>query len=349
MMLSEMVSKVRAMPWLLVIAGLLAVPARGETVAGLVNAGNRLFEKGAFDQALAEYQQAAEAADTPSAVILHNLARTHLALGDREAAEALWRDAAKSNDHHVASRARFNLGTLRYQRALEQRAAGAIQAASSAIDIAIRDFRQAIALQPQFDDARANLELAYRLRRELQAAAAAEQSQAPSESSAAEDEQDERDENAARDRRDEDGAGDQSEESDGQEQSDAEAEDASTSLANRQAPQQATPPEDGAQPGDAAEAQTPNEPSSGQMSPPDASTQPAPEPSPANDGPIDPASLREEPDATQPVEGAPLTSQQIQRLLQLVRDRDRARREYLRAVERLQAQQQKPTPVEKDW
>lgn len=109
------------------------------------NAANELLRQGRAQDALRVYQ-AAQVAEPDQPVYYFNAAAALAELGQYETAELALRQAIQRGDTALQAAAHYNLGNL----ALAQ----------ADYEAAIQAYQQAILLQPDFEDARFNLELA---------------------------------------------------------------------------------------------------------------------------------------------------------------------------------------------
>jgi tetratricopeptide (TPR) repeat protein len=142
-------------------AGLLALlPILGADQAEVaVREGNALYRSGQYEAALRQYDAAAR--ELPdSSVIEFN--RGNALFKSREEEQALDRylAALASDDPALASRAKYNIGVIKYRQALA--AAQRYEDALTLAQAAIGYFRDSLRLDGGFADARYNLELAYR-------------------------------------------------------------------------------------------------------------------------------------------------------------------------------------------
>jgi Ca-activated chloride channel family protein len=135
-----------------------------------VRAGNQLYQAGQYEAALRAYRAAAEAlpeASPGAATVEFNqgnaLFKTHVE------GEALDRylAALTTDDPGLAGRAKYNIGVIKYRQALA--AAQRYEDALTLAQAAVRYFRESLELDPGLGDARYNLELAYRLQRQIEA------------------------------------------------------------------------------------------------------------------------------------------------------------------------------------
>ena len=148
-------------------AGLLALlPILGADQAELaVREGNVLFQSGQYKAALRQYEAAAERMPE-SSVIEFN--RGNALFKNREQEQALDRylAALATDDPALASRAKYNIGVIKYRQALA--AAQRYEDALTLTRAAIGYFRDSLRLDGGYADARYNLELAYRFHHRLE-------------------------------------------------------------------------------------------------------------------------------------------------------------------------------------
>lgn len=141
---------------------------------GLVWAGWAALQWRATDRAAEELAQlvagqdlaTVERGDAPPEVRLGRafyLART----GQEQEAEDLLDYLATHGEYEVRRLAYFNLGNLRLREALAKLEAGAPDQATPLVDMAKSSYREALVLNPDFWDAKYNLELAMRLLPEM--------------------------------------------------------------------------------------------------------------------------------------------------------------------------------------
>lgn len=335
-----------AAAWLRAAAcvAVLATNVSADSPREAIEKGNALYAAGRYAEALDEYNRIADPPlDSLAAEWLSNRAAAHFKLGQYEQARDLWVRAAAMRDAAFEARCRYNLGTIGYREVLDAighppAAAGApvsrpgasglpaapipdapasvpLNAVLERIDAAMSHFRDALQLDPSLVDARANLELANQLRQQLLEHATSQPQSQPSPESQNEQRPDEnRQESSSSQPSSQPDQGEPSSES-----------------------QPATQPESQpqSQPSDAAEPQPESQPAS--------ESQPAPEPAdePESTSQPQPPPGEDEPPAGRPSELAP---EQVQRMLQQVRDAERLRRQALKAREAA-----KHKPVEKDW
>ena len=137
----------------------------------LVAQGNAEFAAGRYREALDLYERAAQLPGGADSVeLLHNRAAAHFKLGQRNEARELWARARERGDASLEARMRYNLGNLEYAEALDalQQPQPGVEAAQEHLARAVEQYRGALRLDPSLSDARANLELSHQLRRQLE-------------------------------------------------------------------------------------------------------------------------------------------------------------------------------------
>ncbi|MBU0638708.1 MAG: hypothetical protein KKB50_07580 [Planctomycetes bacterium] len=286
-----------------------AALADEQTPRALITQGNGHFAAGRYAEALVAYQQASDAADGLFAgELLHNRAAANFKLGQIDEARELWVRAAALQDAAFEAAARYNLGNCDYAEALKVVQAQDVQGALGLLERAAAQYRDAIRLDPQFMNARANLELTQLLKQQLEQLPTTQpQSQSQSGTTQQQDQQNQSSSQPSSQPQDSNGEGNQ----------------------QQQDQQQSTQPSEQQQPTSQPEPeQSPDEqPPSSQPA-----AQPESQPSAGEDeGELPPVPVN-------------MTRAEAERLLQLIRERERARREEL--ARRAAAQQK---AVERDW
>ena len=149
--------------WAVVLALLPILGADQAEIA--VREGNALFQSGQYEAALRQYEAAAEQLPD-SSVIEFN--RGNALFKNREQEQALDRylAALATDDPALASRAKYNIGVIKYRQALA--AAQRYEDALTLTQAAIGYFRDSLRLDGGYADARYNLELAYRFHHRLE-------------------------------------------------------------------------------------------------------------------------------------------------------------------------------------
>lgn len=138
------------------LLGLLALDRRS------LERANRLYRAGRVEASVELYRIRA-AGGRADPVAAYGLGTALLARGDPAAARPL-RRAAEAADSALRQRAHYNLG---YHHLVRAEDAGESLAALEALEAAVRHGRSAVALDPDDEDARWNLELAERRLEEL--------------------------------------------------------------------------------------------------------------------------------------------------------------------------------------
>ncbi len=332
---SELLARLCSAQRSLLIFGLLllgASPLLAESVRERIRSGNEHFAAGRFDEALRAYQQAAGAARPEyEAELLHNQAAAHFKLGGLDEARELWVRAAALRDPAFEASIRYNLGNVHYAEALSAFDQQQVQPALSSLQQAGDYYRDALKLDPRLANARANLELADQLRRKLQESATSQpQSQPQSQPTDQQDNQ-----NPASQPTSQPNPQSQSQPSNKQEGQDGnpQGDPEGDSQDSQDGADDVQPQEQAQQPD--------TQPSEDQpQTQPAAQTQPA-QTQPAQTQPADEQQPQQGEPRGQPIQ---LTPEDAERLLQKVRDAEKARRQVL-----LLREMQKHRPVERDW
>ncbi len=163
-------------------AGLLALlPILGSDQAErAVHEGNLLYRSGQYRAALDHYEAAAALRPESAAIRFDQGAALFKTLNQEQALDRFLA-ALGADDPKLAGRANYNVGVIKYRQALA--AAHEVADALPLTQAAVRYFRASLALDVARDDARYNLELAYRFQHRLEQQASREQqdAQKPSE------------------------------------------------------------------------------------------------------------------------------------------------------------------------
>ena len=132
-----------------------------------INLANQLVREGRIDEALEAYRSVVPNPETKHQLD-YNYAVAQYRKGDIQAARALFTEAATSPDQILSATARYNLGNCFYSEALaaveNQDKATAVELLHQAID----NYRGSLSSDPHQVDARANIELAVALIKQLQ-------------------------------------------------------------------------------------------------------------------------------------------------------------------------------------
>ncbi len=154
--------KIRATVLSLILSAV--VTATAGDVRDVIKRGNAHFEQGRYEEALAAFDEAAENTDESlRAELLHNRAAAQFKLGRIDDARELWVRSLPTRDAPFEARGRYNLGNCDYADALAALEAQDANKALELLDVAAKQYRKAIRLDPELADARANLELTHRL------------------------------------------------------------------------------------------------------------------------------------------------------------------------------------------
>ena len=129
-----------------------------------VEEGNALYRAGQYEAALHEYEMAAEIMPDAAEIAL-NQGNAWFRRFDYDQAFERYLAALDTLDPYVASRVKYNLGVVKYHQALD--AMQSFQDALTETRSAIEYYRDSLQLDPNLQDARYNLELAYRLLRRI--------------------------------------------------------------------------------------------------------------------------------------------------------------------------------------
>ncbi|MCH7871065.1 MAG: tetratricopeptide repeat protein, partial [Planctomycetes bacterium] len=145
----------------LALALIAVLAATDGDVRDALERGNAHFEQGLYQEALDAFDEAAESADESlRAELLHNRAAAQFKLGHTDDARELWVRSLPIRDEPFEARGRYNLGNCDYADALAALEAQDANKALELLDVATDQYRQAIRLDPELANARANLELA---------------------------------------------------------------------------------------------------------------------------------------------------------------------------------------------
>jgi tetratricopeptide (TPR) repeat protein len=146
--------------WVFCIAGLLGfqTPVLAASTHQLVAKGNALFSAGKYDEALEVYEKA-EVNAPESPYLYFNKGTALYKKGDYAAAnEAFQQAALKSKDMALESKSKFNLGLCAVREAERQQDSD-LNKALDAYGKSIQYFREALELDPNFQEAAENIEL----------------------------------------------------------------------------------------------------------------------------------------------------------------------------------------------
>lgn len=130
-----------------------------------VEEGNALYRVGQYEAALGEYAIAAEVLPDAPEIAL-NQGNAWFRRFDYDQALEHYLSALDTRDPYLAGRVQYNLGVVKYQQALD--AMQTFQDALTETRSAIEYFRDSLRMDPNLEDARYNLELAYDLLRRIE-------------------------------------------------------------------------------------------------------------------------------------------------------------------------------------
>src|SRR3989339_221611 len=128
---------------LIVFPLLLTAAPAFSSVRSALNAGNRLYKKGAFDQSLEKYREA-EIKNPGHPAVNFNKGDALYKLEDYDGASNAWRAAARPGNPVLESAVEYNLGTNAYHQ--------------GKTDEAVNHYKKALLLNPNDEDAKYNLE-----------------------------------------------------------------------------------------------------------------------------------------------------------------------------------------------
>ncbi|TWT44129.1 photosystem I assembly protein Ycf3 [Phycisphaerae bacterium RAS1] len=327
-------------PWLvLLIIGAAGGASAAESPRELSKRGNDEFAAGRFKEALESYNKAAELAEksgAASAELLHNRAAAHFKLGETAEARELWVKALALRDAAYEARCRYNLGNCDYAEALAAAQGGDAKKALEHLGRAADQYRDAIKLDAGFSNARANLELTQQLKTMIEQQA---QTQPSSQSTQGDKNQKGESQPSSQDPPQQ-GEGDQQQSQD--QQSSSQPSSQQQGEQSEEQDQEQGQQESQSQPSD--EPKEPPKPDAEQSQGPD--SQPAEsQPAQARQAQSQPAAKEEDQqDSDQAKQPLRMSKQEAERLLQMVRDLEKKRREAIQRRERA-----KQKPVDKDW
>ncbi len=295
--------------------------ANAESPRELIQQGNQHYAGGRYAEALKCYEQAAAGQVSPPPELLHDLAAAHFKLGQLEEARDLWVRIKEAGDASCEARTRYNLGNCDYAEALTA-APQNPQQALDRLGEAADQYRAALQLNPRLTDARANLELAQRLKQQIEEQMQNQPQTQPSQKQKKKGQQQ---------------PSSQPQQSQPSEQSqESEQDQSATSPPAQSQPAQQSKPQEAQENEEEQQRDQNQQPQSEQDQQPAPETQPKTQPAQTQ-----PAQNEQGVNEAVPIH---LTREQAERLLQMIRDAEKARREKL-------AQQRTATqrPVERDW
>lgn len=314
--------------WLLSTALLLLVPVTqaAETGRDLILQGNQHYAAGQYSEALKCYEAAAaRGAVAGSAELQHDRAAALFKLGQVDEARDLWVRLKESQDAAFEARTRYNLGNCDYADALT----AAQQDGQKAVKLlgqAAEQYREALRLDPALNDARANLELTQLLKRQIEEQQQNQQQDQQQNQDSQDQQKQDQEKSSTQPSKSQQSEKDQKDDESKREQSETQP---SQPPESQKSSEEQESKEDQESKDQSQQQQQEKQPPQSQPS-----TQPAAaESQPAEEG--------EDKNPPVPIE---MTRAQAERLLQMIRDAEKARREKL-AQERMSRQK----PVERDW
>ncbi len=159
---------VAVVPLVVATATILAFGQNAPIVdsATTINSANELVRSGDVDKAIETYQTVTPS-DPNREHLNYNLAVAQYRKGDIENSSSAFNDLAAASDTKIAANSRYNLGNCNYAKALSV-AEQDSQATIELLREAISNYRSSLKLDATQSDARANIELAAELIRQLE-------------------------------------------------------------------------------------------------------------------------------------------------------------------------------------
>lgn len=137
-----------------------------KSAADWIAEGNAQYREGRYVDALEAYNEA-ELAKAPPATVAFNRGLAHYALGEPDKAAAEFGDAMLGGDRELEARSRFNLGNCSYATALKQQQENP-KAAIESLKRAISHYADTMEMLPGDEPTAENMQLAQSLIRQLQ-------------------------------------------------------------------------------------------------------------------------------------------------------------------------------------
>ena len=149
----------------IVALGVFPLLAHAESAYDAVQHGNTLYQEQQYEEAARQYATAAEQLPGKAEIQFN---QGNAAYKQQDYADALnyFTQALNTADPMLESRTKYNLGNVKYQQALQAMANP--KDAIPHVQSAMTYYRDSLDADPQQPEARYNLELAYRLLRQLQ-------------------------------------------------------------------------------------------------------------------------------------------------------------------------------------
>jgi Ca-activated chloride channel homolog len=130
-----------------------------------VEQGGQAFARGDYAGAAEAYAKAQET-DPDSAEVAYNLGVAYYKQGELAKAKKFFSTALNTRDVELEARSKFNLGNVAYRQGLAKRSSA--PEAVQLLQTAIAHYRDALDVRSEDEDARVNIELAQRLIQDLQ-------------------------------------------------------------------------------------------------------------------------------------------------------------------------------------
>ncbi len=201
----------RALTAAIVVILAMVAMVRGEqrSARGWVAQANEAYRAGQFEEALRAYNEAE--VDLPeSPEVAYNQGLAKFKLGDFAGARNAFMRALGTRDIDLEAGAKYNLGNVAYASALEKMSD--LQEAVELLKQSIGHYRDALEIAPSDEDARANIELAQLLIKDLLDKLKKEQEQQQQENQDQQENQEQQqDQQEQGDQQEDDGEGDQEE------------------------------------------------------------------------------------------------------------------------------------------
>lgn len=318
---------------------------KGESAGEIVSRANDLVSKGAFADALKEYERAAELKpDAPE--VSYNKGVALYRMGDYKNAAEAFGGAMDASRPWLDRRARYNAGNCAFAEALAAMDQNP-QAAIERLGEALNQYRDVLASDPRDAAARANLERSHLLKEELEKLLQQQQQQQnqqgddenQDESKESSDQPDSQKNDEQKDRQEqqqnESNKQDQQSSQEGeQKQSDQEAKQGES--------QESQESQQGQQQNEKQQSESgKQEPKEGELKEAQAQEQKADQ---AGEQQAKPTDEQGEDGKPMPGRQVKMSPEEAKRLLQMIRDKEQQRRAAV-----LRAQQQKQEPVTRDW
>ena len=160
-------AKVGAASIFFLLVAALPVSAQSQSaIPGQINAANQLLRDQKIEEALEAFNRIDDSHGEHRDQLNYNLGVAHYRNGDFPAAQTLFSQAANSRDSEIAASSRYNLGNCHYSQALSK-VEEDYKSAIDELQNAIANYRSSLRLNRNNADARANIELAGELLRQL--------------------------------------------------------------------------------------------------------------------------------------------------------------------------------------